>query len=161
MVLARSSWIRRSGRPCVVPSTQRDLPILPNFFLAVKGPDGSPNVARLQANYDGTLGERGMRVLITSFGKPAPDIDNIAHTTPCTYQSGFLVIYAIHSLRSELPKPRIEYFMTKIGAYAITGSSRGFREGVAAYRSAKDWAKQQRDTAIKNANERATGSYDS
>jgi hypothetical protein len=28
-----------------MPSTQRDLPIAPNFFLAAKGPDGSASVA--------------------------------------------------------------------------------------------------------------------
>ena len=29
----------------IVPSTQHDFPILPNFVLAAKGPDGSPAVA--------------------------------------------------------------------------------------------------------------------
>lgn len=30
----------------IVPSTQQDLPITPNFFLAVKGPDRSASVAK-------------------------------------------------------------------------------------------------------------------
>jgi hypothetical protein len=40
----------------IVPSTQHDLPIVPNFFLAAKGPDGSIAVAARQASYDGALG---------------------------------------------------------------------------------------------------------
>jgi len=31
-----------------------------------------------------------------------------------------------------------------------------FREGITAYRNARDWAKRQRDEAIRQANERAT-----
>lgn len=30
----------------IIPSTQKDLPIVPNFFLTVKGPDGTEAVAR-------------------------------------------------------------------------------------------------------------------
>jgi hypothetical protein len=40
----------------IIPSTQHDLPIAPNFFLAAKGPDGSIAVAGRQASYDGALG---------------------------------------------------------------------------------------------------------
>jgi hypothetical protein len=35
----------------IIPSTQDDLPITPNFFLAAKGPDGSLTVAGRQASY--------------------------------------------------------------------------------------------------------------
>ncbi|KAL9616393.1 MAG: hypothetical protein Q9160_008747 [Pyrenula sp. 1 TL-2023] len=47
----------------IIPSTEENLPILPNFFLAVKGPDGSLAVAGRQATYDGALGARAMRSL--------------------------------------------------------------------------------------------------
>lgn len=49
----------------IVPSTQHDLPILPNFLLAAKGPDGSLAVAGRQASYDGALGARAMHSLQT------------------------------------------------------------------------------------------------
>ncbi|KAI0187943.1 hypothetical protein F4808DRAFT_466292 [Astrocystis sublimbata] len=45
----------------IVPSTQPDLPVAPNFFLAAKGPDGSLAVVERQACYDGALG--GIRSL--------------------------------------------------------------------------------------------------
>lgn len=47
----------------IIPSTQHDFPMAPNFFLAVKGPDGSASVAKKQACYDGALGARGMHSL--------------------------------------------------------------------------------------------------
>lgn len=47
----------------IIPSTQDDLPITPNFFLAAKGPDGTAAVARRQTCYDGALGARGMNSL--------------------------------------------------------------------------------------------------
>src|SRR2546423_1000266 len=40
----------------IIPSTQDDLPIVPNFFLA-KDPEGSLAVAGRQACYDGALGQ--------------------------------------------------------------------------------------------------------
>lgn len=47
----------------IIPLTQTDLPVAPNFFLAVKGPDGSAAVAKRQASYDGALGARGIHIL--------------------------------------------------------------------------------------------------
>jgi hypothetical protein len=44
----------------IIPSTQEDLLMAPNFFLVVKGLDGSTVVAKRQACYDGVLGVRGM-----------------------------------------------------------------------------------------------------
>ncbi|EED24649.1 hypothetical protein TSTA_080040 [Talaromyces stipitatus ATCC 10500] len=61
----------------IVPSTQHDLPIAPNFFLAVKGPDGSASVAKRQACYDDALGARGLHSLQT-YGKDGPEFDNNA-----------------------------------------------------------------------------------
>ena len=55
----------------IIPSTQDDLPIAPNFSLAAKGPDGSIAVAGRQACYDGALGARGTHSL-QSYGEDEP-----------------------------------------------------------------------------------------
>lgn len=47
----------------IIPSTQHDLPIVPNFFLAAKGPDSLLAVAGRQACYNGALGARGIYIL--------------------------------------------------------------------------------------------------
>lgn len=52
----------------ITPSTQDDLPLAPNFFVAVKGPDGSLAVVGRQASYDGALGARSMHSL-QSYGQ--------------------------------------------------------------------------------------------
>lgn len=52
----------------IVPSRQDSLPVAPNFFLHVKGPDGSLSVASRQACYDGALGARGIHSL-QSYGQ--------------------------------------------------------------------------------------------
>ncbi|OAA43247.1 hypothetical protein NOR_04614 [Metarhizium rileyi] len=44
--------------------------------------------------------------------------------------------------------------MTQIKSWALTGDVDAFRQGVAAYRNGRDWAKCQRDDAINQANEK-------
>lgn len=138
----------------IIPSTQDDLPIAPNFFLAVKGPQGNLQVAKRQACYDGALGARGMHSL-QSYGKDESTYDNNAYTITSTYLAGFLQIYTVHPIQSAIPGGRTEYCMNPLRSFAINDSADSFRQGVTAYRNARDWAKEQRDEAIKRSNEKA------
>ncbi|MCJ1449624.1 MAG: hypothetical protein MMC23_010146, partial [Stictis urceolatum] len=138
----------------IIPSTQHDLPIAPNFFLAVKGPDGSLAVAERQACYDGALGARGMHSL-KSHGQKEPIYNNCAHTITSIYQGGTLKMYTSHPTEPSAPGEPPEYHMHQINTWGLTGNPKTFREGAAAYRNARDWAKEQRDTAIAQANEKA------
>ncbi|KAI3343631.1 hypothetical protein F4824DRAFT_507430 [Ustulina deusta] len=138
----------------IVPSTQHDLPIVPNFFLTAKGPDGSPAVAERQACYDGALGARGMNSL-QMYSDPGLDLDNKAYTLTSTYQRGHLNIYATYPLSRASLGMRREYATMQVKAYALTSDVDTFRTGVSAYRNARDWAKQKRDEAIERANETA------
>ncbi|KAI3322579.1 hypothetical protein HD806DRAFT_523379 [Xylariaceae sp. AK1471] len=126
----------------IVPSTQHDLPIAPNFFLAAKGPDDSPAVVERQACYDGALGARAIRSLQT-YAKPKPEPDNKAYTITSIYHVGALKIYTSHPLPPTSPGAASNYVTTQIGSW---------RAG--AYRNVRDWAKRQRDEAIRKANER-------
>ncbi|KAK3321448.1 hypothetical protein B0T19DRAFT_445206 [Cercophora scortea] len=148
--------VRAELEGCIVPSTQQDLPLAPNFFLAVKGPSGLPVVALRQACYDGALGARGIHALL-SYGKPEPVYDNNAYTITCTYQAGTLKMYTSHPIRP-IQGGRIEYVMTQVGGYALTGSYDGYRQGVAAYRNGRDWAKQKRNEAIEQTNKKFANS---
>jgi hypothetical protein len=141
----------------IIPSTQRDLPIAPNFFLAAKGPDGSLAVAGRQACYDGALGARGLHSL-QSYGKDETVSDNKAYTITSIYHGGQLKMYTSHPTQPTGPGGRPEYHMTQVNAWSMTGNPETFRKGAAAYRNARDWAKEQRDEAIKQANERANES---
>ncbi|KAI0423504.1 hypothetical protein F5Y09DRAFT_336530 [Xylaria sp. FL1042] len=138
----------------IVPSTQHDLPIVPNFFLNVKGPNGTLAVAGCQACYDGALGARGMNSL-QRYGDPELGADGKAYTLTSTYHGGILKIYATYPLSRASPEMPREYAMMQVKAYALTSDVDSFRTGVNAYRNARDWAKQKRDEAIQRANETA------
>ncbi|KAH8706062.1 hypothetical protein BGW36DRAFT_354439 [Talaromyces proteolyticus] len=138
----------------IVPSTQHDLPIAPNFFLAAKGPDGSASVARRQASYDGALGARGIQSL-QAYKQSEPKFNNNAYTLTSIYHNGQLQMFTSHPSKSTT-SDQSEYHMTQIKGWSMTSDSDAFREGATWYRNGRDWAKEQRDDAIKKANQQAT-----
>jgi hypothetical protein len=138
----------------VIPSTQHDLPIVPNFLLAAKGPDGSAAVAKRQASYDGALGARGMHSLQT-YGQIEPGFDNNADTISSIYHDGTLKMFTSH-LSKSADSNDPEYYMTQLNGWSMTANAEAFRQGATWYRNGRDWAKEQRDDAIRRANERAT-----
>ncbi len=138
----------------IIPSTQNDLPAAPNFFVAGKGPDGSIAVAGRQASYDGALGARGIQSL-RSYGQGEPAYDNNAYTITTLYHGGTLKMYTSHPAQPSSSGSRPEYFVTQLGAFAMTNNTETFRDGAKAFRNARDWAKEQRDEAIRQANEKA------
>ncbi|KAG6015046.1 hypothetical protein E4U54_004402 [Claviceps lovelessii] len=153
-----SSQVCREQSGKIIPSCRPELPILANFFLEVKGPDGIPSVAPRQACYNGALGARGMQSL-QSYGQPDLKYDNKAYTISATYQSGQLTMYTSHPIPPCTPGGRSGFVMTQIDTWALTGNADAFRQGASAFRNARDWAKEQRDAAIRQANQRvAAGS---
>ncbi|EQL29102.1 hypothetical protein BDFG_08228 [Blastomyces dermatitidis ATCC 26199] len=137
----------------IIPSTQDDLPMIPNFFLEAKGPDESLAVATRQACYDGALGARGMHTL-QSYQQDRSTYDNSAYTLTSTYHGGQLKLYTTHLTEPEGPGHRPEYIMTQLNTWGMTGNLETFRQGACAYRNARDWAKEKRDGFIRLANER-------
>ncbi|KKZ61712.1 hypothetical protein EMCG_03741 [[Emmonsia] crescens] len=136
----------------IIPSTQDDLPMIPNFFLEAKGPDGSLAVATRQACYDGALGAQGMHTL-QSYQQDRSTYDNSAYTLASIYHGGQLKLYTTHLTEPEGPGRRPEYIMTQLNTWGMTGNLETFRQGASAYRNARDWAKEKRDESIKAANE--------
>ncbi|RDA87724.1 hypothetical protein CP532_1788 [Ophiocordyceps camponoti-leonardi (nom. inval.)] len=134
----------------VVP-TRSDAPVAPNYFVEARGQHGSAAIAQRQLCYDMALGERG-QIALLSTGEPGPVYDHCAHTLGITYQSGAVRIYAMHALEPLTATSRPEYVMTQVDAFSMSGNARTFREGVRAFRNARDWARQQRDELIAQAN---------
>ncbi|EGE01506.1 hypothetical protein TEQG_00556 [Trichophyton equinum CBS 127.97] len=143
--------IRKDSSSYIVPSTQDSLPILPNFFLETKGPDGSLMVATRQACYHGALGARGIHKL-QNFKQDKESYDRNAYTITSTYHGGALKIYTTHL--TPRANGRAEYIMTQVNAWSMTGNIKTFRQGASAYSNALDWAKEQREKIIEAANER-------
>lgn len=138
----------------IIPTTEEDLPIVPNFFLATKGPDGSPAVADRSACYDGALGARGMQIL-RSYGQDELVYDDKAYVISSTYQHGHLMIHTSHPSRPTGNGKKPEFFMTQCSTWSLCGNVETFRQGATAFRNARDWASEQRNEAIRLANQRA------
>jgi hypothetical protein len=139
----------------IIPSTMRDKPLAPNFFVEVKGPDGSAAVATRQARYDGAVGSRAMHSL-QNYGRQQPEYDGQAYVFSSTYHDGTLKIYAHHPTAPKTDGMSSRYHMTQIKAYAITNDRETFVQGSTAFRNARDIAMQYRDDFIQTANSRAS-----
>ncbi|KAF2741707.1 hypothetical protein M011DRAFT_372136, partial [Sporormia fimetaria CBS 119925] len=154
---ARPEQIHKSTRHdlggYIVPSTESDLPVAPNFFFAVKGPDGSPAVAERQATYESALGARAMHKL-QSYGKEKHSYDGKAHTLSATYCQGTLKLYTSHVEAPGQPGGPPSYHMTKLRSVAMDDSIESYKEGTRTYRNARDWCKKERDEMIREANQR-------
>ncbi|KAI8724318.1 hypothetical protein NCS52_00000600 [Fusarium sp. LHS14.1] len=148
--------LRQELNNFVVPSTQSDLPIMPNNFVEIKGPDGSLSVATRQALYDGACGARGYHS-VQALGAPELPFDNRAYTLTSTYHGGQLKMFAHHPIQPLTPGEQPGYVMTQLKAFAMTNDINTFRQGAAAFRNGRDWAKTQRDQAIAQANEKVSG----
>ena len=144
----------------IILSTQDNLPIAPNFFLAAKGLDGSASVAKRQCCYNGALGARGMHSL-QSYGQGEPVYDNNASTITSIYHNGQLQMYTSHLAQPKSPGGSPEYHMTRLRSFAMTDTADTCRDGLRAYRNGREWCREQRDNAINRANERAKGSTSS
>lgn len=155
---ARPEQLRRDIRSelsrQIEPSTQDDLPILPNFLLAAKGPDGSLAVAGRQASYDGALGARAMHTLQT-YKQEQPKFDNNAYTITSIYHGGTLKMFTSHPSKPN-KSDRPEYYMNQLGSFSLTHDAEVFRQGASWFRNGRDWAKEQRNDAIRQANEHST-----
>ncbi|TWU73435.1 hypothetical protein ED733_004430 [Metarhizium rileyi] len=145
--------IRRELSNYVEPSTQNDLPIVPNYLFQAKGPDGSLSVATRQACYDGALGARGIHCL-QSYRQSEPQYDNNAYTITSIYHGGQLKMYTSHPIPPLVAGGQPGFVMTQIKTWGMTGDADTFRQGAAAFRNGRDWAKLKRDKAIDEANER-------
>ncbi|EDN05713.1 predicted protein [Histoplasma mississippiense (nom. inval.)] len=142
--------VRSELNSYIVPSTQHNAPILPNFFAEAKGPDGSTAVAKRQALYDGSLGARAM-LRLQAYGKELA-YDGNAYVVTSTYHDGNLKLYTTHPTTSNDAGRDTDYHMTQLRSFALTDTAESFLQGASAFRNARDWAKEQRDYGIANAN---------
>ena len=143
--------IRRDLNHQIVPSTDTRNPNAANFFLEAKGPNGSAAVKTRQACYDGALGARGMHAL-QNYGQAEPTYDNNAHTYSATYHDGTVKLYAHHLIEPPQPGEPPNYYMNQMWHMALTHSPQVCREGIGAFRNARDLAAEERNMLIDQAN---------
>jgi hypothetical protein len=61
-------------------------------------------------------------------------------------------MYSHHPAQPSRPGESPQYYMTPLRSFSLTDSSQTFRQGVGAFRNARDLAKEQRDILIDQAN---------
>lgn len=147
--------VRDELEHCIIPSSIHDKPVVPNFFVEVKGPDGSAAVATRQARYDGAVGSRAM-LSLQNYGREQLQYDGQACVFSATYLDGALKMYAHHSTAPKTNGGPPRYHMTQMRAYALTNDRDTFVQGTTAFRNIRDVAKQYRDNFIQTANSRAS-----
>ncbi|KHO00982.1 uncharacterized protein MAM_01760 [Metarhizium album ARSEF 1941] len=149
--------VRQSLNKLIVPSKHASVPVVPNFFLEAKGPDGGASVAQRQACYDGAHGARAMHAL-QNYQATEPIYDGNAYTYSSTYNSatGTLQLFAHHATTPATTSQRPEYHITEIDGWQMTGNVDSFRRGATAFRNARDLAKRHRNCLIQAANIKAT-----
>ncbi|OAA63261.1 hypothetical protein SPI_03424 [Niveomyces insectorum RCEF 264] len=140
----------------IIPSTMQDKPLAPNFFIEVKGPDGSAAVATRQARYDGAAGSRAMHSL-QNYGEGELQYDGQAYTFSSTYHggTGTLQLYAHHPTAPTSEGGRPEYHMTQLRTFGMTDTRDTYIQGATTFRNARDIAKRHRDGFIQAANAKA------
>jgi hypothetical protein len=108
-------------------------------------------VAGRPACYDGTLGARSMHAL-QSHGEDRVTYDNKAYTITSIFNGGQLKMFTSHPYQRSASGTGTEYCMHQLDCWAMTGNAQSFRKGVTAYRNARDWAQEQMDALIEQAN---------
>ena len=144
--------VRKAIGDLITPTTQRDEPAAPSFMLAAKGPEGSLGVAERQSTYDGALGARGIHALRRYPFDDKEVYNGNAYCISSTYLGGMLTTYTSHLVARSASNSHPDFVMTQIGSWSLRGNLKALRDGVQAYRNMRDWAKEQRDDAIKIAN---------
>lgn len=154
--------VRRALAHLILPTAAQDL-LCPNFVVHVKGPNGDPEVAKLQAVYDGALAARGMEALWThasaggsSTCNNTMDGTSTARTITCTLADGVLRMYAVH-LYQPAGVGSVAYSTSRLGSWLLYDDLQQFRRGAAAFRNGLEWARRQREEAITAANAAGSG----
>ena len=139
----------------IIPTKNREVPIVPNFYLEVKRPMAQGTVAAKQVLHDGAYGTRAMHYL-HNYGLSEPIYDNKAYTFSATFQDDTFKLYAHHVTppSPDSPDGLPQYWMTYIKTYTITDYE-GFIEGALAFRNLRDKALHDREEAIAAANARS------
>ena len=94
---------------------------------------------------------------LRSYVDPETLHDNNAYTITSTYHGGTgdLTIYSTHPTPSNDAQNPIEYRMTQLNGWKMTGNPEAFQQGASALRNARDLVKEKREELIAAANAKA------
>lgn len=147
--------LRKELHDYVVPLERSNVPMLPNLFLEIKGGAGDLNVARLQAVQDGLFGARGMKqVRCLALRDDATDNEKMGCAVVITYSALVLSAYVVYTMPSTSAEREEDYHVKTFASWLLHLSTDTVRDVTQALRNLRDWAAQQREIVIREANER-------
>lgn len=145
-------WLRKDLDSLIVPSRQSMAPIAPNFFLEMKGQDGSFAVAGRQAWHDGIVGARAMQA-IRCYDLETT-LDHKAYSLSASFYDTTIKIYSTHPI---LRDGKVFYNTVQVFS-CLMDNDVTFHQGVSALRNARVWAEDKRISLISEANARLLSS---
>lgn len=144
--------VRKDLDSLIVPSRQSMAPIAPNFFLEMKGQDGSFAVAGRQAWHDGIVGARAMQA-IRCYDLETT-LDHKAYSLSASFYDTTIKIYSTHPI---LRDGKVFYNTVQVFS-CLMDNDVTFHQGVSALRNARVWAEDKRISLISEANARLLSS---
>lgn len=147
--------VRKELSAMIIPTTTRTTkdPAAPNYFLEVKTPNLSGEIARMQACHSGILGARGIHRL-QNFRSQPQLYDGNAYTFSVIYHNLTLTIFATYLTPPSRVGEKERYDITEVESYYFKREG-DFVDGVIACRNIRDLAKEFREKFVREANERA------
>ncbi|KAL8794628.1 MAG: hypothetical protein Q9195_002824 [Heterodermia aff. obscurata] len=131
--------LRQQLNSCVTPAN--DAPLMPNFFMEIKGMQGTESVATRQALHDGTLGAQG--VYQTQKVAAKDPLDGNAHVFSAILGTSLILFAHFVSPPTE-EDGKLHYHMCRLDEFALRKSADEFHAGVTAFRNLRDYAAQVR-----------------
>ena len=136
----------------IVPNQNFRVPVVPNFFLEVKGQNGTLNTLENQTVLNGAYGAHIMHKLQNYLLK-RPSYDEKAHAFSSTLIGGYLDLFAHHLTGDGGSRNQPRYHTTLLASYPLNLEA-SFIDGVTALRNLRAKAKEDRDLFIAQANQR-------
>lgn len=133
----------------IVPTSVVGAPIVPNFFLEESG---SPKVIMRKLCLDGAVGARAIHSL-RNYKRRDEIFDGKAYSLSADYNTSS---YTLRLFAHFVAKPRegssqLRYYMAQIGGWQMTGSIESCRQGITAFRNARNLALEFRNDAVRMA----------
>ena len=130
-------------------------PILPNFFFDCTEAEGRQSVGKLQALHSGIYGARAFHHLqcFLQGEEASPIYDGNAYTIAVVMVGYHMCFYCVAPLSPTDPSRGTNYMMWLVHEIDMKRGYKHFLSGVSAFKNCRDWAHQQRDRLISEAND--------
>ncbi|PLB35807.1 uncharacterized protein BDW47DRAFT_133291 [Aspergillus candidus] len=130
-------------------------PILPNFFFDCTEAEGRQSVGKLQALHSGVYGARAFHRLqcFLQGEEAAPIYDGNAYTIAVVMVGYHLCFYCIAPCPPTSPTRQTDYKMWLFREINMKRGYKPFLTALAAFKNCREWAHQQRNRLISEAND--------